>query len=94
MRNPPADLAAVIRGHWGVENSSHYIRDVTFAADASTVHAGTAPRAMATLRNLAIGVLKTLGADNIAETTRAIRDEPQRALPILGIINDPDSCGT
>ncbi|MFI9825858.1 hypothetical protein ACIHFC_36610, partial [Streptomyces sp. NPDC052013] len=54
----PGDLAAAIRGHWGVENSSHHIRDVTFAEDASTVHAGTAPRAMATLRNLAIDVLK------------------------------------
>ncbi|MQY40801.1 hypothetical protein SRB17_88340 [Streptomyces sp. RB17] len=49
---------------------------------------------MATLRNLAIGVLKTLGADNIAKTTRAIRDELQRALPILGITNDPDTYGT
>jgi predicted transposase YbfD/YdcC len=88
----PADQAAAIRGHWGVKNSSHHIRDVTFAEDASTVHTGTAPRAMATLRNL--GVLKTLGADNIAKTTRAIRDEPQRALPILGITNDPDTYGT
>jgi predicted transposase YbfD/YdcC len=90
----PADLAAAIRGHWGVENSSHHIRDVTFAEDACTVRAGTAPRAMATLRNLAIVVLKTLGADNIAKTTRAIRDEPERALPILGITNNPDSYGT
>jgi predicted transposase YbfD/YdcC len=90
----PADLAAAIRGHWGVENSSHHIRDVTFAEDASTVHAGTAPRAMATLRNLAIGALKTLGADNIAKTTRAIRDQPERALPILGITNNPDLYGT
>ncbi|MGW4985042.1 hypothetical protein [Streptomyces mirabilis] len=69
-------------------------RDVTFAEDASTVHAGTAPWAMATLRNLAIGALKTLGADNIAKTARAIRDEPQRALPILGITNNPDAHGT
>jgi hypothetical protein len=63
----------VIRGHWGVENSSHHIRDVTFAEDASTIYTGTAPRAMATFRTLAIGSLKALGADNIAETTRAIR---------------------
>lgn len=90
----PADLAAAIRGHWAVENSSHHIRDVTFAEDACTTHTATTPRAMATLRNLAIGVLKTLGADNIAKTTRAIRDEPQRALPILGITNDPDVHGT
>ncbi|MEH0450056.1 MULTISPECIES: ISAs1 family transposase [unclassified Streptomyces] len=46
----PIDLAAAIRGHWGIENSSHYIRDVTFAEDASTIHTGTAPRAMATIR--------------------------------------------
>ena len=53
-----------------------------------------APRAMATLRNLAIGALKTLGAENIAKTTRAIRDEPARALPILGITVNPDDYGT
>lgn len=32
---------------WGIENSSHHVRDVVFAEDASTVHAGSAPRAMA-----------------------------------------------
>ncbi|MGW3950826.1 ISAs1 family transposase [Streptomyces sp. NPDC004752] len=89
----PADLAA-IRGHWGIENSSHYIRDATFAEDASTIHTGTGPRAMATIRNLAIGTLKILGADNIAKTTRVIRHEPERALAILGIINNPDTQGT
>jgi predicted transposase YbfD/YdcC len=93
-RLSPADLAAAIRGHWAVENSSHHIRDVTFAEDASTVHAATAPRAMATLRNRAIGVLKNLGADNIAKITRAIRDNPQRALPILGVANEPETQGT
>ncbi|MER5339310.1 hypothetical protein ABT030_02970 [Streptomyces mirabilis] len=81
----PSDLTAASRGHWGIENSSHHNRDVTCAEDASTVHTGSAPSAMATFRNLAIGVLKSLGADNIAETTRAIRDEPERALPVRGI---------
>ncbi|MDX3570472.1 hypothetical protein [Streptomyces sp. ID05-47C] len=37
---------------------------------------------------------KNLEADNIAKTTRAIRDEPQRALPILGITNERDTYGT
>jgi predicted transposase YbfD/YdcC len=89
----PADLATAIRGHWTVE-ALHHMRDVTFAEDASTVHTGTAPRAMASLRNLAIGLLKILGADNIAKTTRAIRDQPERALPLLGITNKLDPYGT
>ncbi|ALC20213.1 hypothetical protein ACH46N_14295 [Streptomyces pristinaespiralis] len=52
------------------------------------------PRAMATFRSLAIGPLKPLGADNIAKTTRAIRNEPERALAILGITNNPGTQGT
>jgi predicted transposase YbfD/YdcC len=92
-QSTPANLATAIRGHWTVE-ALHHVRDVTFAEDASTVHTGTAPRAMATLRNLAIGLLKLLGAANIAKTTRAIRDQPERALPLLGITNNPDPQGT
>lgn len=82
----PAQLPAAVRGHWAVE-ALHLVRDVTYAEDASTLHTGTGPRAMATFRNLAIGLLKTLGAVNIAKTTRAIRDQPERALPLLGITN-------
>jgi predicted transposase YbfD/YdcC len=93
-QSSPTALAAAIRGHWGIENSSHHIRDVTFAEDASTVHTGSAPRAMATFRNLAIGTLKILGADNITKTTRAIHHEPERALAILNITNNTDTQGT
>jgi hypothetical protein len=63
----PADLGGYVRGHWGIENSSHHVRDVVFAEDASTVHTGSAPRAMAALRNLAIGRLRLLGAANIQD---------------------------
>jgi len=90
----PADLGGYVRGHWGIENSSHHVRDVVFAEDASTVHSGNAPRAMAALRNLAIGRLRLLGADNIAKTTRAIRDAPEHALWIWGITDSPLLPGT
>lgn len=89
----PAELSSDLRGHWTVE-AQHHIRDRVFAEDASTVHTGNAPRAMAAFRNLAIGALKTRGATNIAKTTRAIRDQPERALPILGITPKPDAQGT
>jgi predicted transposase YbfD/YdcC len=89
----PAELATWIRGHRAIENSSHHIRDTTFGEDASTVHAGTSPRAMATFRNLAISALKTLDANNIIKTTRTIGAEPERALPILGISYQPDPSG-
>lgn len=48
---------------------------------------------MATFRDLASGLLKSLGAAHIAKTTRAIRDQPERALSLLGIINKSDAQG-
>lgn len=58
----PAELASLIRDHWKVE-ALHHVRDVTFAEDASQLRTGTAPRAMATWRNLAIGALRLAGND-------------------------------
>jgi hypothetical protein len=49
---------------------------------------------MAAFRNLATGALKILGATNIAKTTRAIGEDPTRALPILGITHQPNPSGT
>lgn len=42
----------------------------------ATIGWSIAPRAMATFRNLAIGALRTLDANNIAKTTKAIGEEP------------------
>jgi predicted transposase YbfD/YdcC len=84
----PARLADWIRGHWGIE-ALHHIRDVTFAEDASQVRAGTAPRAMASLRNLATGILRLHGHRNIAAALALRRNarDATRILPLLGIIS-------
>jgi len=50
-----AQLQGLRRGHWGIE-SVHYVRDVTFGEDASTVRTGHAPQNLAALRNLVIGL--------------------------------------
>jgi predicted transposase YbfD/YdcC len=65
----PARLADLVRGHWGIE-ALHHIRDVTFAEDASQVRTGNAPRVMASVRNLAIGILRSRGHSNVAAALR------------------------
>jgi predicted transposase YbfD/YdcC len=50
-----AQLQSFRRGHWGIEGI-HYVRDVTFGEDASTVRTLHAPQNLATLRNLVIGL--------------------------------------
>jgi hypothetical protein len=63
-------LLAISRGHWVIENGSHYVRDVTFAEDASRVRRGQAPRILATVRNLVIGLIRRQGAPSIAAGIR------------------------
>src|SRR2546430_13471270 len=80
----PAELANYIRGHWRIE-ALHHIRDVTFAEDASQVRTGSGPRVMASLRNLAIGILRHTGSCNIAKALRHNARDALRPLALLGI---------
>ena len=51
----PGKLLEYVRGHWGIENRLHYVRDVTLGEDASQVRTGAAPQVMAALRNVVLG---------------------------------------
>jgi predicted transposase YbfD/YdcC len=48
----------VIRSHWGIENSLHWVLDVTFNEDASRVRSGYAPQNLGLLRRLSVNLLK------------------------------------
>ena len=65
-----ARLLGWARGHWSIENGSHYVRDVTLGEDASRIRKGSGPEVMAGLRNAAIGFLRGAGATNIAASLR------------------------
>jgi hypothetical protein len=56
-----ARFADLVGEHWAIE-ALHHLRDVTFAEDTSQVHTGDAPPIMASLRNLAIGILRATAA--------------------------------
>ena len=51
-------IAEAIRAHWGVENSLHYVLDVTFNQDRSRVAKDAGPENLAVLRHFAINILK------------------------------------
>jgi predicted transposase YbfD/YdcC len=80
----PADLADWLRGHWAIE-TLHHIRDVTYGEDASRIRTGNAPRAMATLRNTAISLLRLAGITTIAKALRHNSRNPYRPLQLIGI---------
>lgn len=84
-RAGPERLLQIARGHWHIENRSHWVRDVTFDEDRSQVRVGSIPEVMAAFRNAVIGLLRATGHDRIASTCRRLAAHPWEALALLGI---------
>ena len=51
-------FAMAIRKHWGIENSLHWVLDVSFREDDCRVRKGYAPENLALIRHLALNLLK------------------------------------
>ncbi|MFE1989739.1 transposase [Streptomyces mirabilis] len=72
-----AEIASWARGHWTVENTVHWCRDVTFNEDKSQVRTHNAPAVLAALRDLIRSALKLAGYVNTAAGRRAHTDRPR-----------------
>ncbi|MBT8162573.1 MULTISPECIES: ISAs1 family transposase [Arthrobacter] len=75
----PSTLANWVREHWHIENKLHWVRDVTYGEDKSLIRTGNAPRVMASLRSLAIGLLRLAGqptSPTPTDTTPATQPGP------------------
>lgn len=58
-------FAKRIRGHWGVENRNHYVRDVTLREDASRIRRN--PGIFARLRSFTLNILRKNNITNVSE---------------------------
>src|SRR5205085_9024942 len=79
----PERLLSLNRGHWSIENRSHYVRDVSFGEDRSRLRTGHAPQILAACRNLAITLIHRHGSCHIKATRRHFASCPQQALALL-----------
>jgi predicted transposase YbfD/YdcC len=76
-----------VRGHWSIENRSHYVRDVTLGEDASRVRQGSGPQVLAAVRNAALGLLRQWGGfESIAEALRRNAARVPELFTKLGIL--------
>jgi len=77
-------LLELAREHWGIENGSHYRRDVTLGEDASRIRKGSAPEILAGLRNSIIHLVKDV-APSLATAVRRLGNCFSQALDLLGL---------
>jgi predicted transposase YbfD/YdcC len=83
-RASPAAIAGLVRGQWAIE-SLHWLRDTLYREDNSAIRTRSGPRAMAALRNLAIGALHQAGRHDTTEATRWASRYISRPFTILGL---------
>lgn len=65
-------FAAAVRGHWGIENSLHWVMDVTFREDACRIGKDHGGENVSWLRRFAISLLKN--EPSVKDTIRAKRN--------------------
>lgn len=58
-RLTPEGFARAVRSHWTIENSLHWVLDVTFDEDAARNRADNGPENLAILRRLTLNLLRT-----------------------------------
>ena len=82
---PAAACAKAIRGHWSIENRSHYVRDGSFAEDASRIRCN--PGIFARLRSFAVNILRFNGVRNVSDGRHRIAFGGISAILAMRVMN-------
>jgi predicted transposase YbfD/YdcC len=81
-----AELEALWRGHWTIENRKHYVRAVTMGEDHGQAYCGSTPQALASLRNALIDLMRKEGWTNLADALRHYGASVPRVLALIGAL--------
>ncbi|MDA8149724.1 MAG: ISAs1 family transposase [Nitrospiraceae bacterium] len=81
----PRDILDFVRGHWEIENRLHWVRDTAYREDTCTTRTGNGAHVMATLRNMAISLLRVAGSPSIAPVLDRFSNKPSRIFRFLGL---------
>ncbi len=86
-------FAQGIRGHWGIENRLHWVKDVVLEEDSSRMRLGNAPANLSIIRSLAISfagalraiaILRSNGYSSITTAIRMIAHNLEQMFRLIG----------
>lgn len=66
-------FAEAVRGHWGIENSVHWVLDIAFREDESRVRVGNSAQNLAVLRHIALNLLRQESSAKVGIKARRLK---------------------
>ncbi len=77
------EFAYGIRGHWSIENSLHWVKDMVLKEDDSKIRLGNAPANLSILRAIALNILRRNGHHSITSTQRFLSHDIDKLLALV-----------
>lgn len=78
-----AQLNKGIRGHWLIENTLHWTKDVTFKEDASKINKGQAPQNISLIKNWIMAIFRKNGFKSMAQAIRIVANDLKLMVNLL-----------
>lgn len=75
--------ATGIRNHWSIENTLHWVKDVTLREDASKIRKGNAPQNISLLRDIAIDLFRSNGYKSIVQAVRLTANDIKKMIKMM-----------
>jgi hypothetical protein len=82
-RAPATRLLVLARGHWGIENRLHRVKDMVHGEDACRVRTRDGPEVLAGLRSATLRLLRGNGFDQFAAALRHLAAFPAKAVQLV-----------
>lgn len=64
-----------VRSHWSIENSLHWVKDVTLKEDVSKIRKGNAPQNISALKSMSLNIFRKNNFKNIAKAMRLVSND-------------------
>lgn len=78
-----SEFAQGIRGHWGIENCLHWVKDAIFGEDAAPFSHYNAATNWSLIRTIAINVARMSGYDSLTKAERFLAHDIERLFSLL-----------
>ena len=81
-------ILKVVRGHWAIENSCHYVLDWNYDEDRCRIRTGNGPEVISGIRRFAISLIKSKNVSSVAQKMKQLNRNIRSVFDYLRMIKN------